>query len=155
MDNKLLIGIDTKAIFPYFTNGYLYTKIYYQDAIYTVEESPLKIITNSIIGYGADYKGAKNSSKSYLGRSYSLPLQVSGQHKIFMFPTRTCRDQECGWIALDHFKGCDPIDNRECFLYLSSQVTIIVACKASLLMKRFNNALKLKDKIEKFSLDNQ
>ena len=155
MNNKSCIGINTKALLPVFDNGYLYTKLYDEDTSYIVKNSPLNILKDSIIGYGSDYQGAKNSSKSYLGGSYSLPLQISGQHRIYMFPTHTCRDSECAWIALDHYKGCDSVDNRKCLLHLSNQITICINCKASLLMKRYNNALKLKDRIEKFMFFNQ
>lgn len=153
--NRPFIGMDTKMLYPFFSGGYLYTKLYYQNTYYVVEKSPLNILKDSIIGYGADYQGAKKSSKSYLGGSYTLPLQISGQHSIYMFPTRSCRDPECAWIALDHYKGCDSIDHNQCQVYLSNQPTIIINCKATLLMKRYNNALKLKDKIEKFSFNNQ
>ncbi|OCA89545.1 hypothetical protein F7984_07345 [Pradoshia sp. D12] len=152
VENRPYIRIDTKVLLPVFVEGYLYTQLYFQDTFYMVEKSPLAILKDSIIGYGADYQGAKNSSKSYLGGSYILPLQISGQHSIYMFPTHSCRDVECAWIALDHYRGCDPIDSSECYVYLSNQTTININCKASILMKRYNNALKLKDKIEKFSL---
>ena len=155
MDSKSLVGINTKALLPVFENGYLYTKLYYQNTFYIIKKSPLNILKDSIIGYGSDFQGAKNSSRSYLGGSYSLPLQISGQHGIFMFPTHSFRNLECAWIALDHYKGCDPCDNRECLVHLSSQITISINCKATLLMKRYNNALKLKDRIEKFIFINQ
>lgn len=153
--NKPFIGKGTKMLIPFFMDGYLYTKLYYQNTYYVVEKSPLNILKDSIIGYGADYQGAKKSSQSYLGGSYTLPLQISGQHSIYMFPTRSCGNPECAWIALNHYKGCDSIDHKQCYLHLSNQITIIVDCKASLLMKRYNNALKLKDKIEKFTFNNQ
>ena len=95
----MFIGTNTKALVPFFDNGYLYTKLYDQDTFYIVERSPLTILKDSIIGYGADYQGAKNSSRFYLGAGYSLPLQISGQHSIYMFPTLSYRDLECAWIA--------------------------------------------------------
>ena len=144
------IGVGTQALFPVFENGYPLTKVYSVSGESIIQMSTIQLIKESIIRYGSDYDGAMKSSKHHLGKSYVLPLQISGHYKIYMFPTKACLQADCVWIALNHYKGCEQVDNQHTRIYLSHNTSIIVECKATILMHRFNKALTLKNKIDNF-----
>ena len=147
------IGAGTQALYPVFDNGYPLTKIYSVSGESIIEMPTIQIIKESIIRYGSNYDGAAKSAKHHLGGSYTLPLQISGQYEIYMFPTKACLHAECVWIALDHYKGCERVDGLHTRIYLSHDTSIIVECKTTLLMQRYNKALTLKNKIDNFLMN--
>lgn len=144
------IGVGTQALFPVFENGYPLTKVYSVSGESIIQMPTIQMIKESIIRYGSDYAGAVKSAKHHLGKSYVVPLQISGHYKIFMFPTKACLQADCAWIALNHYKGCEKVDNQHTRIHLSHNTSLIVECKVTLLMNRFNNALNLKNKIDNF-----
>lgn len=144
------IGVGTQALYPEFENGYPLTKIYTVSGESIIRVPTIQIIKESIIRYGSHYDGALKSAKHYLGGSYVLPLQISGQYKIYMFPTKACLHAECVWIALDHYKGCEKVDSLHTRIFLSNDASIIVECKTTLLMNRYNKALTFRNKIDNF-----
>ncbi len=147
------IGAGTQALYPVFEDGYPLTKIYTVSGESIIQMPTIQIIKQSIIRYGSNYEGAVKSAIFYLGGSYVHPLQISGQYKIYMFPTKACLHAECVWIALDHYKGCEKVDSQRTRVYLSHDRSIIVDCKTTLLMKRYNKALNLKNKIDNFLIN--
>lgn len=151
MYKEYFIVKDTKALLPEFYQGYRYTKVLENTETFVVKQAPEEIIKESIIRYGSEYIGANKSSQYYLGNSYTLPLQISGVHQIYMFPTASKKDANCIWVSFNHICGIDPLDESHSLLFFTDYICVKLILKHSILLKRYNKCQKLKYEIENFN----
>ena len=130
--NNYEITDDTMAVLPL---GYEKTKIIEKNKEYIVEKKAYKIMDDSCIFYGSNYKGRLAAAKSILNCSYKLPILVEESSKLIFFPTKSSLEDDCCWINFSYIKEVIKNDNN-CII-------------------RFNNNKEISINTSKLSIENQ
>jgi competence protein ComK len=120
-DNYL---INSKTILLYgvlHENGHVYTFVLEEEEAFLVAMPPVKLIDKSLICYGSNFAGALKSSSALLGKERKkYPIKISESLDIWLFPTKSYRQDNCVWFALNHVKDTQPIGNKFTKVILSN-----------------------------------
>ncbi|MCQ6281598.1 competence protein ComK [Bacillus sp. EB600] len=132
----------------YYKNGELITVVVEGDDKFLVAQSPVQIIKHSLLSYGSDFNGALNSSKELLGTKINLhPIMVSGTLDLWIFPTKSYKEQYCIWFVLNQIQGTERLGVKQTKVSLSYGHSIELQMKEISFKNKRDNAKELRDKI--------
>ena len=123
----------TVALIPVDKNT---TKIYEEEAEYTVECNTNKIIAHNCKFYGSSYQGRCEGTKYLTGIKSKFPIIIEESRNIIFFPTSSFRNNQNTWVALNKIKAYDQLSYGKSYIIL-------------------NNGKKISLDISLYSLDNQ
>lgn len=151
MDLKQEHIINTKTVLFrgfYYEHGELFTKMIEGDEQFLIAMTPLELIDHSLLKYGSDFHGALRSAKELLGKSKKMyPIQINGTLDIWLFPTKSYKQQNCIWFGLNHIKDCKPLSVNRTKVSLSYGHTIEIEMREQAFKNKRNNAKELREKI--------
>ncbi|WP_249869295.1 competence protein ComK [Oceanobacillus saliphilus] len=104
MNVLYLVSKDTKAIMPA-QSSYFRTKVLEGNTEKLSVHRAEQIIDNSCIIHGANLIGRKETVKNILNSTSKLPVPISPERGIFMFPTASDKNKDCVWVAFHHVKN--------------------------------------------------
>lgn len=99
-----IISPETKAI-SWCESAYFQSVLLEKGRTVKSTYSPLKIIDFTCIINGSTLKGRNEAVKRILNAATKLPIPISPQRGIYMFPTAAAKSQQCIWLAFEHIKG--------------------------------------------------
>ncbi len=81
------------------------TMVYEKERSFLVLNKAIKIISDSALFYGSSLDGRKISSSKMLGSSYKVPIVISENDEIIVFPTSSYRYNLSTWICFNNVYG--------------------------------------------------
>ncbi|EKN69268.1 competence transcription factor [Neobacillus bataviensis LMG 21833] len=143
--------INEKTVLFYgvlYENGELFTHVIDQDDEFLVAMSPVQLIDKSLISYGSSIKGALHSSAQLLGKNHRMyPIKIDACLDIWLFPTKSYKNETCIWFALNHVKRILPLGIKFTKVCLSYGHTIEIVMRESAFREKRLTAEELKEKI--------
>ncbi len=94
----------TMALFPLFYDEHIWTKVLEEDGEIIVKKSPIEMMEQSCLYYGASLKGRREGTKHMIGISHKAPIAVEPANEIFFFPTISPNDPQCIWLSHLHIR---------------------------------------------------
>ncbi|QCJ42571.1 hypothetical protein FAY30_11990 [Bacillus sp. S3] len=151
MDLKVDYLINEKTVLfygVYYENGELYSYVIDHDDEFLVPMSPVKLIDKSLISYGSNFKGALYSSTQLLGENRRMyPIKIDTSLDIWLFPTKSFKNETCIWFALNHVKRILPLGVKFTKVFLSYGHTFEIVMRESAFREKRLTAEELKEKI--------
>ena len=99
-----LISPETKAV-SWSDSAYFQSEMLEKEKTVKSKYSPLKIIDFTCMINGSTLKGRNEAVKRILNAATKLPVPISPQRGIYMFPTAAAKSPQCIWLAFEHIKG--------------------------------------------------
>lgn len=128
----------------YVENGQQWTRVLEGKETFLVAERPLEIINNSLLCLGSTFSAARRSSKYILGDCYMCPIKVNCNLGIWLFPTKSHRDEHCIWFSLEHIKDVKPMGIRRSRVYLNNNHEVEIEMKASAFRNKIDKTKELR-----------
>jgi competence protein ComK len=129
-------------------NGHLYTFVLEEEEAFLVAMAPIKLIDKSLICYGSNFVGALKSSSVLLGKERKkYPIKIDASLDIWLFPTKSYRQNNCVWFALNHVRDTMPIGQKFTKVYLSNGHMFELVLNESALRAKLRSAESLRDMI--------
>lgn len=151
MEIKIDYLINIKTILLYgvlYENGELYTFVLEEEDVFLVAMPPVKLIDKSLIRYGSNFMGALHSSSKLLGeRKRKYPIKIDRTLDIWLFPTKSYRQDNCVWFALYHVRDTLPVGQKYTKVFLSNGHTFELAMRELAFREKRRSAEMLKDMI--------
>ncbi|WLR55441.1 competence protein ComK [Mesobacillus subterraneus] len=135
----------------YHVNGKLYARVIHGEETFLVDMRPLKIIDETMIGVGSNFKTGRKSARRLLGDVSMCPIKVNCNLGIWLFPTKSYNDDFCIWFSLMHVKGTKALGIRRTEVELSYGHKVIIQMKESAFNQRRKKAEELREKMTKNS----
>ncbi|MDN3015794.1 competence protein ComK [Paenibacillus sp. BSR1-1] len=149
MEIKYNYLINKKTILLYgeiHKNGELYTFVIDGEDMFLVAMPPVKLIDRSLMSYGSNFKGALKSSQLLLGKKRKMyPIKIDGSLDIWVFPTKSYKNENCVWFALNHVKNTQPRGVKFTKICLSNGHTIEIVMKESAFRNKCRQTEELKE----------
>lgn len=149
MEIKYDYLINSKTILLYgvlHENGHLYTFVLEEEEAFLVAMAPVKLIDQSLISYGSSFSGALKSSTYLLGKERKkYPIKIDTSLDIWLFPTKSYRQDNCVWFALNHVRDTMPIAQKFTKVYLSNGHMFELVMNESAFRARMRTAENLRD----------
>ena len=138
MDEKYIINKETSALISYFHNGYEYSQVIEGKHMFTVRQSPDKIVSATFLHIGSNLKGAIESARLILKKSYKIPICLSTQHNIYLIRCHTKLKTGTVWLVNSHIDDIDPdpTDKTKSIIRLIHGQSLTVDIKVELLQSR-------------------
>jgi competence protein ComK len=133
----------------YVQNGQQWTRVVEGKETFLVAKRPIEIINNSLLCLGSTFKAAQRSSKYLLGDCYLCPIKVNCHLGIWLFPTKSYRDDHCIWFSLEHVKDVRPLGIKRSLVYLNYHHEVEIGMRASSFKNKMEKAKQLRDVILK------
>ncbi|WP_407270111.1 competence protein ComK [Radiobacillus sp. PE A8.2] len=96
-----MINSSTMAILPVRNINYD-TIIYERDRTLFIRKTPLQLIKQACLQYGASYDGRRAAVMHLLGSKKKVPIPISVSSGIYAFPTQSPNQFDCTWIFYSH-----------------------------------------------------
>lgn len=103
-------------------SNYYRTKIYEENDIIYMHESPLTIIEKSCLHYGSSFEGRKEAAKQILNKNSKLPVTITPHIGLFFLPTTSHRNKECVWFSYYQVEDFFEFDDHLAVLLSNKQV---------------------------------
>ncbi len=104
ISNRYLVNAETVAILPEFKVKGAKAQIIERNRAFFVNQTPLNIIESSLLMYGANLKGARQSSLYHMGAVHRPPLMISGEKDIFFYTSEAMSNPENIWLSVSFTK---------------------------------------------------
>jgi len=91
-------------ILPKVTPYKLCTVVREEDNEFIVLQKPTEVIEQSCYFYGGNYKGRIASTEALTGITHKPPIAVNSLERLFFFPSKSVRSNNCIWISHKHVK---------------------------------------------------
>lgn len=128
--------------------GELFTVVIDGKDRFLVPMSPLKLIDQSLLCYGGDFKGALKSSKRLLGDNKKMyPLKIDASLDIWIFPTKAYVKDSCFWFSYTHITNAVSFGSKLTKVFLSYGHECVIEMRADSFRKKRSNASDLRDAI--------
>lgn len=118
MESIYEINKDTCALIP---KGENTTEVIEIGKRFIINTSTLELLKKSCEYYGSTLEGRIKGSENQLGMRYKLPLIIEGSNEIIIFPTSSRENESCCWIALNHIKDYQKVDNNSLITFLNQE----------------------------------
>lgn len=82
--------------------GRVLTKIYEQDKVLKLEDTPTNIIRYGCEYFGSTLEGRQKGSMSLLGIKHKVPVMVEGSMELIFFPMCSPRIRDCSWVCFNN-----------------------------------------------------
>ena len=82
--------------------GKVLTKIYEQDKILKLDDTPTNIIKYGCEYFGSTLEGRQKGSMSLLGIKHKVPVMVEGSMELIFFPMCSPRIRACSWVCFNN-----------------------------------------------------
>ncbi|MGM9923253.1 MAG: competence protein ComK [Bacillus sp. (in: firmicutes)] len=143
-----LIVQTTIVLIPWFAaHGELFSIIIEGELKFMVRKSPRKIIEESLLSYGSEWKGALKAAKHNLGDHYMPPIKISGLHGLYFIPDQSPYNPGCSFISLHHVVGTQAAEKSTSIL-LQGGHRITIKMKEKSFREKWNRAKEYKQKME-------
>jgi competence protein ComK len=127
-------------------NGHLYTFVLEEEEAFWVAIAPIKLIDQSLISYGSSFSGALKSSTQLLGKERKkYPIKIDASLDIWLFPTKSYRQDNCVWFSLNHVRDTMPIGQKFTKVYLSNGHMFELVLNESAFRAKLRTAESLRD----------
>lgn len=80
------------------------SKVYEEEAEYTINKSANSIIKDSCEYYGSSYQGRCIGTMNLTGIKTKYPIIIEESRNIIFFPTNSTRNKQSAWFALNKIK---------------------------------------------------
>ena len=80
----------------------VFTKIYEQDKILKLDDTPTNIIKYGCEYFGSTLEGRQKGSMSLLGIKHKVPVIVEGSMELIFFPMCSPRIRACSWVCFNN-----------------------------------------------------
>jgi competence protein ComK len=151
MEIKYDYLINSKTILLYgvlHENGHVYTFVLEEEEAILVAMAPIKLIDQSLISYGSSFRGALKSSTYLLGKERKkYPIKIDASLDIWLFPTKSYRQDKCIWFSLNHVKDTMPIGQKFTKVYLSNGHMFELVMNESAFRAKIRTAESLREMI--------
>lgn len=94
------ISAKTLAIIPHYDLSYQAKVIETEQEVLSTE-TPLTIIRENCIHYGASYEGRKQSVRHHLDFHQKTPIPIHPPRHMYAFPTKAAKSYDCCWILFE------------------------------------------------------
>lgn len=129
----------------YVKNGRQWTRVIEGEETFLVKRRPIELINRALLCLGSDFSGARKSSKYILGECHMCPIRINCNLGIWLFPTKSYRDEHCIWFSLMHVKDTKPCGIRRTRVYLSYNHEIEIEMKETSFKNKKNKANQLRE----------
>ena len=103
-----------------------------------------KFINDCCKYYGNSYKGKFESSKIYLNKNIKLPIIISENYELIIFPTNSIRNPNCIWIVYNNIDNIKKLDNKNTIIIFKNGIEFCVNCSYNVINNQINNCARLK-----------
>ncbi|WP_226679033.1 competence protein ComK [Mesobacillus jeotgali] len=135
----------------YNENGKLYARVIHGEDTFLIDMKPIKIINETMIGLGSDFKTGRKSARRLLGNISMCPIKVNCNLGIWLFPTKSYNDDFCIWFSLMHVKNTKALGIRRTEVELSYGHHVVIQMKESSFNQKRKKAEDLREKMIKNS----
>lgn len=129
--------------------GRLLTRVVEGEETFLVKRRPVELINMSLLCLGSDFQAARRSSKRILGTYHMYPIKVNCNLGIWLFPTKSYRNDHCIWFSLMHVKRTRPCGIRKTTVYLSYNHEFEIDMRESSFNNKKQKAEELRDSMMK------
>jgi competence protein ComK len=130
-------------------NGHLYTFVLEEEEAFLVAMAPIKLIDQSLISYGSSFSGALKSSTYLLGKDRKkYPIKIDASLDIWLFPTKSYRQDNCVWFALNHVRDTLPLGQKYTKILLSNGHTFELGMREWSFRSKLRTTENLRDIIK-------
>ena len=82
--------------------GRVLTKIYEQDKVLKLEDTPTNIIRYGCEYFGSTLEGRQKGAMSLLGIKHKVPVMVEASMELIFFPMCSPRIRDCSWVCFNN-----------------------------------------------------
>lgn len=97
------------------------SKVYEEEAEYTIKKSANSIIKDSCEYYGSSYQGRCIGTANLTGIKTKYPIIVEESRNIIFFPTSSTRKKQSSWFALNKIKHYNKNSYKSQILFRNNQ----------------------------------
>ncbi len=101
------------------------TLIFEDKKEYQIEGNAFEIMENSCQYFGSSYLGRVQGSEYLLGKGYKMPIIVDEVRNIIFFPTISPTSVDCAWLALNHIKRIEELEENTKIIFNNSKEIIL------------------------------
>lgn len=129
----------------YVKNGRQWTRVIEGEETFLVKKRPIDLINRALLCLGSDFRAARKSSKYILGECHMCPIRVNCNLGVWLFPTKSYKDDHCIWFSLMHVKDSKSVGIRRTKVFLSYNHDIEIEMKESSFKNKKNKAIQLRE----------
>jgi competence protein ComK len=129
----------------YVKNGRQWTRVIEGEETFLVKKRPIDLINRALLCLGSDFRAARKSSKYILGECHMCPIRVNCNLGVWLFPTKSYRDDHCIWFSLMHVKDSKSVGVRRTKVFLSYNHDIEIEMKEPSFKNKKNKAIQLRE----------
>lgn len=98
------------------------SKVYEEEAEYTIKKSSNNIIKDSCKFYGSSYQGRCIGTTNLTGIKTKYPIIVEESRNIIFFPTSSTRKKQSSWFALNKIKNYNKNSYKSQILFKNNKI---------------------------------
>lgn len=148
--DNYLIGRKCGMIEPlYNEEGRLCSIVFEGKRAFIVNQSPKKLIENSLLDYGTNYIGATKSAKSLLGNICMPPIMLCSTLDLYWFPSVSPDRDDCYWFSLTHIDDLERMNEKRTKVIMKSGHSITIDVNYYRFRSKWHLAMQLKYEIDK------
>lgn len=125
--------------------GHQWTRVIEGEETFLVKKRPIELINSALLCLGSDFHGARRSSKRILGECHMCPIKINCNLGIWLFPTKSYKDDHCIWFSLMHVQDTEPCGIRRTKVLLSYNHEIEIEMKESSFKNKKQKAIDLRE----------
>jgi competence protein ComK len=95
---------DTILLYPKETATGVSTIVYEKERVIEVMDTPKKIIRDNCLMNGSNLEGRKAHSRKLINVHCKIPIIIKELDKMIVFPLRSIRKSNCGWINFSNHR---------------------------------------------------
>lgn len=128
------------------------SRVYEEEAEYTVKKSSNSIIKDSCEYYGSSYQGRCIGTTNLTGIKTKYPIIIEESRNIIFFPTTSTRKKQSSWFALNKIKHYNKKNYKSQILFKNGE-TIDIDLSYYSLENQIIRATMLKSKLYERKLE--
>ncbi|WML41514.1 competence protein ComK [Neobacillus sp. OS1-2] len=132
----------------YDNNGKLCARVMIGRETLLVDQSPVKLLDETLKYIGFNLKGALEGAKGIIGEKYMRPVMVNPYKGICLFPNKSPKKDDCLWFNPDHIVKTNSRGYKT-EVVLSNGVSILVDLKLCF----FNSKLHIASELKRTSIE--
>lgn len=125
--------------------GRLCTRVIEGERTFLVNMKPMEVINSSLQLLGSNFHSVRETSRQILGDIHMCPIKINCNLGVWIFPTKSYRNDFCVWFSLIHVKKTRPLGARRTEVYLSYNHTFIIEMKESSFNQKRQKAEDLRE----------
>lgn len=136
--------------------GELWTVVIETSQVLIVMRKPTEIIDNTCHWFGTSYAGGKSSAAAVMGYKSMLPISISSELGICVFPLASSKRRDTLWLSHTHIKDWHQKDKETTTVrFVNYQVIDLPIAKPAFELKAFRTAqlrYRLRETVEEYKL---